>query len=100
MIKAETARSIAVAYAEIESAEKLLAEIDESLKRYEEPDIRDDFGRRQGGLQLGVPHGSNGHRLFNVPWKLARPVIMAHIADQRAQIVALNELAISEAAGK
>lgn len=99
MIKAETARSIAMAYAEIDSAEKLLADIEEALKRHEEPDIRDAFGRRQGGLQLGVPHG-NGHRLLNVPWKLARPVIMAHIAGQKAQIVALNELAISEASSE
>lgn len=82
MIKPETAQAIAVAYVEVETAEKLLAEITEDMKNYREPDIRDAFGRQQGGLQLGVPHGANGRRLFNVAWTLARPVIEAHIANQ------------------
>ncbi len=96
MISPETARAIAYAHREIEVAEKLLADITESLSRRELPDIRDAFGRRQGGLQLGVPSSENGHRLFNVEWSLAKPVIEAHIANQRAQVAALNEKARAE----
>jgi hypothetical protein len=90
MITSETALAIAYAYREIEAAEKLLAEIAESIGRREAPDIRDVFGRTQPGLQLGVPNGRDGHRLFNVPWTLAKPVIEAHIAQQRATLGALN----------
>ena len=97
MISYETATAIAYAYREIETAEKLLGEIEEAVSRREQPDIRDAFGRRQDGLQLGVPSGSNGHRLFNVPWTMARPVIEAHIANQRAIVTALNEKARVEA---
>lgn len=93
LISKETAWKIACAYQEIETATKLLAEIEEALSHREEPDIRDAFGRRQNGLQLGVPSGNSSQRLFNVPWPLARPVIEAHIAQQRAIIAALCEQA-------
>lgn len=93
MISKQTAQEIAFAYREVETAESLLSEIDEAIRRHEPPDIRDAFGRRQDGLQLGVPSGSNGHRLFNVPWSLARPIITTHIAQQKAIIVTLSERA-------
>jgi hypothetical protein len=99
MIASETALSIAYAYREIETAEKLLAEITDELHKRrhgDPPDIRDAFGRRQDGLQLGVPSGSNGHRLYNVPWSLAKPVIEAHIANQKAILAALSEKARAE----
>jgi hypothetical protein len=96
MITSETAVAIAMAYREVETAEKLLAEIAGTIAdrmRGDPPDIRDAFGRRQDGLQLGVPSGASGHRLFNVPWALAKPVIEAHIASQKAIITALGEKA-------
>lgn len=96
MITSETATAIAYAYREIETAEKLLAEILDTMRERgtgHPPDIRDAFGRRQEGLQLGVPSSHNGHRLFNVPWSLAKPVIEAHIANQRAILAALSETA-------
>ena len=93
MISRQTAMDIALAYREIETAEKLLAEITEAIDKRETPDIRDGFGRHVGGLQLGVPSGSSGHRLFDVPWSLAKPVIQAHIAHHRAMIAALAEKA-------
>jgi len=93
MIKIETATDIAMAYREIETAEKLLADIVDAKKRYDEPDIRDAFGRRQNGLQLGVPTGENSHRLFHVSWNMAKPVIEAHIAQKKAELSALNEKA-------
>lgn len=96
MISRETATAIAYAHREMEVAEKLLADITESLARREVPDIRDAFGRLQHGLQLGVPTGANGLRLLNVEWSLAKPVLEAHIAKQRAEIAALNEKARAE----
>jgi hypothetical protein len=98
LVSKQTAMDIALAYREVETAEQLLADITEKLKRRDTPDIRDAFGRRQDGLQLGVPSGSGGHLLFNVPWSLARPIIETHIANQRAKIVALTELARTEIA--
>lgn len=98
MITKDTAMSIALAYREVETAEKLLAEIKETLDRKEAPDIRDVFGRLQDGLQLGVPSGNSGHRLFNVPWSLAKPIIEAHIANHKARIAALSETARTEVA--
>lgn len=96
MISKKTAMDIALAYREIETAEALLAEISETFSRRDAPDIRDAFGRRQEGLQLGVPSGSNGHRLFNVPWTMARPIIEAHISQQRTIVAVLSEKAIIE----
>ena len=97
-ISKETAMDIALAYREIGCAEELLAKIEESLSRggREPVDIRDAFGRQQGGLQLGVPSGSGGHTLYNVPWRLAKPVIEAHVAEKRACIAALTEKARAE----
>jgi hypothetical protein len=96
MITSETALAIAMAYREVETAEKLLAEILNTMnerRHGDPPDIRDAFGRRQQGLTLGVPSGDNGQRLFNVPWALCKPVIEAHIASQKAIIGALCESA-------
>lgn len=92
-VSKETAQDIALAYREVETAEKLLSEIVEAMQRRQSPDIRDAFGRRHDGLELGVPSGQGGHRLFNVPWRLAQVIIEAHIAKQRAIIAALSEKA-------
>lgn len=99
MISKDTAMDIALAYREVETAENLLTEITEAMSRREAPDIRDAFGRHQGGLQLGVPSGNNGHRLFNVPWEICKPVIETHIASHRAKIAVLTEKAKIEIAG-
>lgn len=93
LISMQTARDIAFAYREVETAQKLLAEIQDAIGKGEVPDLRDAFGRQSNGLQLGVPTGSAGMRLFNVPWSLARPIIEAHIAQQTAIIDALCEKA-------
>jgi hypothetical protein len=93
MISKETATEIAYAYREVDTAEKLLQEITKALADHNVPDIRDAFGRRPDGLQLGVPSGENSQRLFNMPWSLAKPIIEVHIAQQRAKIVALTEKA-------
>lgn len=95
MITKETATDIALAYREIETAEALLAEIMETMERRELPDLRDAFGR-QRGLQLGIPSGKDAHRLFDVPWNLAKPIIEAQIASKRTLLSALMEKARAE----
>lgn len=96
-IQKETAEKIAFAYRDVEAAEELLKKISEALAQRQEPDIRDAFGRRRGGLELGVPHGSAGARsLYDVPWKLAQPILEAYIASKRAEISALSRRAEAE----
>lgn len=98
MISKQTAMDIAFAHREIDTARDLLKEIDKAKARYgEAPDVRDAFGRLQGGLQLGIPSGDSSHRLFNVPWPLAKVVIEAHIANQEQILKALNAKAAIEA---
>ena len=96
MISRETATEIAYAHREIETAKKLLEEIQQARKWGAAPDVRDAFGRPQDGLQLGVPSGDNSRRLFNVPWSLCKPVIDAHIAQQNSKLAALSQKALSE----
>ena len=99
-ISKDTAMDIALAYREVETAEKLLAEIVEGMKGHNKaPDIRDAFGRRPDGLQLGVPHGKSGHMIYDVPWTLAKPIIETHIAHHRARIEMLTAKAREEMGG-
>lgn len=94
-ISKETATDIALAHREIETSEKLLAEVEAAISKspIDQKDIRDTFGRRVEGLQLGVPASHSGHTLYTVPWPLARPIIEAHIAAKRALLSALDEKA-------
>jgi hypothetical protein len=96
MITKDTASRIAYAYSEIEAAEALLVIMAEAKTRIEPPDFRDVFGRRHGMLQLGVPSGESGRRLFDVNPSLGEVVIKAHIEAKRAEIAALCELAGTE----
>ena len=100
LISKDTAQRIAFAYREIEVSEKLLAEISEEIERSSGIDIRDAFGRPLKSLQLGVPSSHNSHRLFNVPWKIARPIIELHIAEQKALIEVLSVQALTAEGGK
>lgn len=96
MITQKTAERIWAAYREIAAAEKLLTDTKEVREREciddFAPTLKDAFGHRQH-LQLGVPHGENGHRLFYVSPQLAEPVIRAHIAAKHAELVEANEQA-------
>lgn len=94
----ETATDIAYAYREVETATELLAQVEKTMQMSERHDIRDVFGRRQDGLQLGVPTGVGSQRLFNVPWPLAKPIIETHIAQQKAIIATLSTRAALEIA--
>ena len=98
MITKETCAAIWGAYREIETAEKLLADMQaERDKQFGEedkyaPTLKDAFGRARH-LQLGIPSGGNGHRLFDVSPSLADSVIRVHIEKKRAELVEANERA-------
>ncbi len=99
MITQETATDIALAYRDIKIASELLEEVQKAiLNNNGDSDVRDAFGRRVGGLQLGVPSGRDSQRLFNLDWELAKPIIQAHIAKTKAKIEALNQKALAEGA--
>lgn len=98
MITQRTAESIWSAYREISAAEKLLADLRaEREKPFSDRDkyaatLKDAFGR-QRHLQLGVPCGETGHRLYDVAPELAESVIRAHIAKKQVELVQANEQA-------
>lgn len=98
MITQTTASVIWSAYREIEAAEKLLSDMsDERAKPFRvddkfAPTLKDAFGRNQH-LQLGIPSGDNGHRLFQVRPELAESVIRAHIGQMKAKLIEANECA-------
>lgn len=98
MITCETAERIWVCYREIAAGEKLLVDMADVDKpdRFES-NLRDAFGRRRQ-LQLGVPSGETGHRLFGVDPELAKAVIRAHIANKTAELASANEAARIELA--
>ncbi|RJR46037.1 MAG: hypothetical protein C4576_11450 [Desulfobacteraceae bacterium] len=81
---------------EIEAGEKLLADMKETREkertRIGEPTLKDAFGRRRH-LELGVPSGDNGHRIFQVAPQLAESIIRAHIAHKEAELKEANEQA-------
>jgi hypothetical protein len=103
MITQDTAATIWAAYREIAAAEKLLADMEaERAKPFGDREkhaatLKDAFGQRQH-LQLGIPSGENGHRLFQVSPQLGESVIRAHIAHQKASLAVANEQARIELA--
>lgn len=101
MITQDTAAAIWSAYREIEVSEKLLADMAAERSRPFSDDekhaatLKDAFGRRRH-LELGVPSGQSGHRIFQVAPELAESVIRAHIAKKQVELVDANERAIIE----
>lgn len=98
MITLETCAAIYAAHREIQAGEKLLADMREERERKGRdvdkyaPTLRDAFGKERQ-LQLGIPSGENGHRLFDVSPVLAESVIRAHIENKRAELAEANERA-------
>lgn len=96
MISVETIKEMGRVYREIESGEKLLAQIDEELKKEKElPDFYGNMKTNARKCQLGWPGitDNSSFRIFQVEPRIARSVVVAHLADQRAMLVKLNELA-------
>ena len=87
---------------EIAVATKMLAELRQKMadKKItgEEPSLRDAFGRRQS-YQLGVPHGDNGHTLFDVSPQLALHIMEAHIVTKQRELVEACAVASMELSG-
>lgn len=98
MITKETARRIYNAYSEIENCDKLMKDMKEALATTGEPKLMDGFGHRRG-LELGVPSGSSGHRIFQVPPELAVQVIEVHRQKQEELLKELRSHAIIELKG-
>lgn len=98
MITQQTASDIWTAYREIAASEKLLADMETernapfSDREKHAATLKDAFGQRRH-LQLGIPSGENGHRLFQVSPQLAESVIRTHIAQKRAELAEANERA-------
>lgn len=93
MITKETAILIAQAYREIEAGEKLLSEVEKEL---ETPDRINFYGEVESGkrtCQLGWPSGRDSYRIYHVEPHIAKAVIVAHLADQRAKLEKLNIVA-------
>ena len=94
MITQKTAADIWQCYREIEAGKKLLKDMEERRKAHPKDKyaqhLKDAFGRGQS-LQLGIPCGENGHKLFDMSPELAGAVIRSHIAAKRAELVEINE---------
>lgn len=104
MISKETAELIWNCYREIEAAEKLVADIQKISEANDSrdknsPTLRDAFGRRQY-LQIGIPIGGSGHRLYDVHPSLAESVILSHAAHKRGELAELQERARIELEAK
>lgn len=98
IISQKTSTDIALAHREIRTARDLLAEAADAAKWNRELDLRDAFGR-QRGLELGVPSGRDGHRMFGLSPDLAKYVIEAHVGKMEARLTELCAIARMELDG-
>lgn len=97
MITKETAVKIWNCYNEIENAEKIMADLAESSKKSldEPPSLINAFGERCG-LQLGVPYGSDSHRIFGVNFEMSIKIIQQHIDEKNRRLEELKAIATLE----
>lgn len=102
MITKETAVRIANTYVELENSQKLIDDMGKVLEQDKDkqyPNLYNAFGERKG-LQLGVPSGEIGHRLFDVSADLAVQVIQRHIEKKQARLRELMAIAFIELTAK
>lgn len=95
MLTKETCIKIAQCYQEIENANRIItdmAKIVEQDKDKTYPNLYNAFGERKG-LQLGVPSGDNGQRLFDVNLDMGVKVIEQHIKDKNRRLEELMVIA-------
>ena len=94
MITRETVSELGRVMRDIEAGEKLLAEVDEQLaKEKDSIGFHGEVRSTARACQLGWPSSDNGYRLYNVEARIARAVIVAHLADQKAKLEKLNAVA-------
>jgi hypothetical protein len=94
MITKQTAVKIWNCYNEIESAEKAIADLVESLKEFvdEPPSLINAFGERCG-LQLCVPSGGDSHRIFGINSEISIQIIQQHIDKKYERLEELKAIA-------
>lgn len=94
MITKQTAERIYWAYSEIEKAKELIKDIKQSLESAtNDTHTLLDRARGRRVIEMGVPSGSNGHRIFDVPLPVATKVIDAHIAANEEKLKELMAIA-------
>ncbi len=92
IVSMETANRLWLAHREIEVAEKLLADVRETIASAAPTPIERGYPR---GYQLGVPSGG-GHRLLDVAPELAEQIILAHIKKKQQELKAASGVALAE----
>lgn len=95
MLTQKTASALYNCHQQIINAGILLEETKKIIEK-EEVSLRDAFGRNVRSMELGVPSGSSGHRIFSVDFDLAAIVIEAQVEKYKVQLKSLNELAKEE----
>lgn len=98
MITKETAQKIWSCHDGIERSDKLMADMKDELEKTGDERLIDAFGRKKG-LELGVPSGKDGHRIFNVRIDLAIQIIESHKKDQQDELKELQAIAKIELNG-
>lgn len=93
MLTQKTAAALHNCHQQIINAETLLKETRKEMESSGESKLIDAFGRRSRSLELGVPSGSSGHRIFQVDFELAAIIIEAQVEKYKQQLKALNVLA-------
>jgi len=94
MITRETIAAMSRAYREIEAGEKLLAEVKTELEKDTESiDFNGNPRNTAKRCQLGWPMNDTTRACYQVEPMIALSVIVAHLADQRARLEKLNEVA-------
>lgn len=94
MITKQTAERIYYAYSEIEKAKELIKDIKQSLETAtNDTHTLLDRARGRRVIEMGVPSGGNGHRIFDVPLPVATKVIDAHIAANEEKLKELMAIA-------
>ena len=83
------AYEIWMAHREIETGEKLLADIQETMARDQAETPVDRSCRR--GFQLGVPSVAGGNRILDLDPALAQKIIEQNIDLQRTRLIELSD---------
>lgn len=98
MITKETAVKIAFCHEQIENCQKIINDMAEILKQDAEkttPRLNNAFGEKVG-LELGVPSGNSGHRIFGVNTELGIKIIQSHVEEKKKRLEELMAIATIE----
>jgi hypothetical protein len=92
MITKEIAQKIWHCYNEIEQAEKMIAEMKESLSADGNLEFKDNWNEMRDSLQLHIPSGKSSGSFFvrNVSGEVALVVLQQHIEKHRQELERLK----------